>query len=206
MARLAAPAAIDFCQALLETYAVNDRMNQILLEHLDPGAWRAKPPGRKGRTIAAIFAHVHNIRRKWLRLSAPHLKLPAPLDRARCTQKQARAALAQSAARCSEMLAQALAGPDGRVRNFRRDGWARPWPVGAAMFTYMVSHDAHPRGQVWVLAHQLGLPLPIQAARKMGRVRMSSMMLYWIPLWWIWCSSRARSERSVAAGFSRKHM
>ena len=164
MTRLAAPAAIDYRQALLETYAVNDRINQILIEHLDPGAWRAKPPLGKGRTIAAIFAHVHNIRRKWLRLSAPHLKLPAPLDRARCTPKQARAALAESGARCSEMLAQALAGSDGRVRNFRRDGWARPWPVGAAMFTYMVSHDAHHRGQVCMLAHQLGLTLPIQTA------------------------------------------
>src|ERR1019366_4367613 len=148
MARLSAPAAIDFRQALLETYAVNERMNQILLEHLDPGAWRAQPPGRKGRAVAAIFAHVHNIRRKWLRLSAPHLKLPAPLDRARSTLKQAKAALAESSARCAEMLAQALAGLDGRVRTFRRDGWARPWPAGAAMFTYMVSHDAHHRGQV----------------------------------------------------------
>jgi uncharacterized damage-inducible protein DinB len=164
MARPAAPAALDFRQALLETYAVNDRMNQVLLEHLDPGAWRAKPPGGKGRTIAAIFAHVHNIRCKWLRLSAPHLKFPARLDRVRCTQKQVRAALAESAARCSEMLAEALGGPDGRVRKFRRDGWARPWPVGAAMFTYMVSHDAHHRGQVGMLAHQLGLPLPIKAA------------------------------------------
>ena len=164
MARLATPAAIDFRQALLETYAVNDRMNQIVLEYLDPGAWRAKPPGGKGRTIAAIFAHVHNIRRKWLRLSAPHLKLPAPLDRARCTPQQTRAALAESAARCSDMLAQALAGRGGRVRSFLRDGWARPWPVGAAMFTYMVSHDAHHRGQVCMLAHQLGLPLPVQAA------------------------------------------
>jgi len=31
-----------------------DRMNQILIEHLDPTAWKAKPPG-KARTIAAIF-------------------------------------------------------------------------------------------------------------------------------------------------------
>ncbi len=155
---------LDFRQALLETYAVNDRMNQVLLEHLDPRAWRAKPPGGKGRTIAAIFAHVHNVRCKWLRLSAPHLKLPARLDRVRCTQKQASAALAESVARCSEMLAEALAGPDGRVREFRRDGWARPWPVGPAMFAYMVSHDAHHRGQVGMLAHQLGFPLPIKAA------------------------------------------
>ncbi len=118
----------------------------------------------KGRTIAAIFAHVHNIRRKWLRLSAPHLKLPTPLHRARCTQKQARAALAESGARCSEMLADALACPEGRVKNFRRDGWAKPWPVGAAMFAYMISHDAHHRGQACMLAHQLGFPLLAKAA------------------------------------------
>lgn len=164
MARLAAPADLDFRQALVESYAVNDRMNQVLLEHLDPRAWRAKPPGRGGRSIAAIFAHVHNIRRKWLRLSAPHLKLPAPLDRARCTQKQAGAALAESAARCSEMLVEALVRPAGRVKSFRRDGWARPWPAGAAMLPYMLSHDAHHRGQVCMLAHQLGFPLPIEAA------------------------------------------
>ena len=27
---------------LLETYAVNDAMNQLLLAHLDPRAWRAR--------------------------------------------------------------------------------------------------------------------------------------------------------------------
>jgi len=48
----------------VETYAVSDHINQLILEHLDPNAWRAKPPGRNARTIAAIFAHVHNIRRK----------------------------------------------------------------------------------------------------------------------------------------------
>jgi uncharacterized damage-inducible protein DinB len=164
MARLVAAAPLDFCQALLEIYTVNDRINQILLEHLDPHAWRTKPPGGRGRTIAAIFAHMHNIRRKWLRLSAPHLKLPAPLDRTRCTQKQVRAALAESAARCSQMLADALVSPGGRVKHFRRDGWARPWPAGAAMFAYMVSHDVHHRGQVCMLARQLGFSLPGPAA------------------------------------------
>jgi uncharacterized damage-inducible protein DinB len=160
----AAALTTDFCEALLETYAVNDRMNQLILEHLDRQAWRAKPPGRNGRTIAAIFTHMHNIRRKWLRLSAPHLKLPAQLDRTRCTQQQARVALAQSALRCSEMLAQAFDPRAGRVKQFRRDGWASPWPAGAAMFVYMVAHDAHHRGQVCMLAHQLGFPLPTKVA------------------------------------------
>ena len=164
MARAAALATADFPETLFETYAVNDRMNQLILEHLDPHAWRAKPPVGNGRTIAAIFAHMHNVRRKWLRLSAPHLKLPAQLDRTRCTQRQARAALAESALRCSQMLAEALGRPRGRVRQFRRDGWARPWPGGAAMFAYMIVHEAHHRGQVCMLAHQLGFPLPIKAA------------------------------------------
>lgn len=162
MPRPASASAPDLRQGMQEVYAVNDRMNQLVLEHLDPRAWRAQLPGSKGRTIAAIFAHVHNIRGKWLRLSAPHLKFPPRLDRARCTQKQARQALAESAALCSQMLVDALA--QGRVKKFHRDGWARPWPTGAAMFAYMITHEAHHRGQVCMLAHQLGFPLPGPAA------------------------------------------
>jgi hypothetical protein len=37
------------------------------------------------------------------------------------------AGLAESAARCAEMLAEALGG-DGRVPKFHRDGWAQPSP------------------------------------------------------------------------------
>ena len=33
-------------EVLLEIYAVNDAMNQLLLAHLDPRAWRALPPGQ----------------------------------------------------------------------------------------------------------------------------------------------------------------
>jgi uncharacterized damage-inducible protein DinB len=143
-------------------------MNQILIEHLAPAAWRAqataKPPGttRKitTRTIAAIFTHMHNVRCKWVRLTAPHLKAPPQLNRAHCTPQQARAGLAESAARCAEMLAEALGGGGGRVEKFRRDGWAKPWPVGPEMLCYMLAHEAHHRGQVCMLAHQFGYPLP----------------------------------------------
>jgi len=136
--------ATDFLQSLLETYAVNDRMNQLILEDLDPRVWRAKPLGGSARTIAAIFAHMQNIRRKWLRLSAPHLKLPAQLDRRRCTPRQTGLALAESARLCGEMIVEAM-DPKGRVRRFHRDGWARPWPPGIAMVAYMITHDAHHR-------------------------------------------------------------
>jgi len=151
-------------------FLANDRINQILIEHLDPAAWgtrppTAKPPGKNNvRTIAAIFTHMHNVRAKWVRLTAPHLKVPPQLNRAHCTPQQARAGLAESAARCAEMLAEALGGGGGRVEKFRRDGWARPWPVGVEMLCYMLSHEAHHRGQVCMLAHQLGFPLPTEVA------------------------------------------
>lgn len=146
-------------RSAIRIFAANDRINQILIEHLDPAAWKAKPPG-KTRTIAAIFTHIHNVRTKWIRLTAPHLRVPAQLNRAHCTPQQASAALAHSAARCSQMLAEALGGEGGRVEKFRRDGWARPWPVGPEMLCYMLSHEAHHRGQICMLAQQLGFPLP----------------------------------------------
>ncbi len=145
-------------RAAAQIFAVNDRTNQMLIERLDPAAWSAKPPGRV-RNIAAIFTHMHNVRTKWIRLTAPHLKVPKQLSRAHCTPQQARAGLAESAARCEEMLAEALGGRGGRIEKFLRDGWARPWPVGPEMLCYMISHEAHHRGQVCMLAHQLGFPL-----------------------------------------------
>jgi uncharacterized damage-inducible protein DinB len=145
-------------RAAVRIFAANERMNQILIEHLDPAAWNAKPPG-KIRPIAAIFTHMHNVRTKWIRLTAPHLKVPRQLDRAHCTPRQARAALTESAARCAEMLAEALGG-GGRIKEFRRDGWGRPWPVGVEMLCYMLTHEAHHRGQVCMLAHQLRFSLP----------------------------------------------
>ena len=152
-------------RAAVMTFAANERMNQMLIEHLDPEAWRAKPPGNAGngnaRNIVAIFTHMHNVRCKWVRLTAPHLKVPGQLKRSGCTPQQARAGLAESAARCAEMLGEALGG-SGRVEQFLRDGWARPWPVGVEMLCYMISHEAHHRGQVSMLAHQMGFPLPKQ--------------------------------------------
>jgi len=160
-------------RAAVQVFAANDRINQILIESLDPAAWRAKPPG-KTRTIAAIFTHMHNVRAKWIRLTAPHLKVPRQLNRSTCTPSQARAGLAESAARCGEMLAEALGGRGGRIEKFVRDGWAQPWPVGPEMLCYMLAHEAHHRGQVCMLAHQLGFRLP-------GAV--TSRMWSWEKLW-----------------------
>jgi hypothetical protein len=53
--------------ALLVSFATNERINQFLLNGLDPAVWRAEPPDGKGRTVAAIVAHMHNVRVIWLK-------------------------------------------------------------------------------------------------------------------------------------------
>jgi uncharacterized damage-inducible protein DinB len=161
----------QFGRAAVKIFAANERLNQIIIEQLDPSAWKSKPPGQV-RSIGAIFTHMHNVRTKWIRLTAPHLKVPRQLQRVNCTPRQARRGLAESGARCSEMLAEALSG--GRIQKFRRDGWAKPWPVGPEMLCYMISHEAHHRGQVCMLAHQLGFPLPN---------RVMSELWNWEKLW-----------------------
>jgi uncharacterized damage-inducible protein DinB len=153
----------ELATVLLETYSVNDAMNQHLLANLNPHAWRAEPLGPRGsgRTIAAIFAHLHNSRLVWIKNSAPHLKCPAALDPYRCTMKQAAAAHKKSAAQCLKMLTEALSGGEKRrVTKFSRGSWVPVWPAGGAMFAYMFSHEAHHRGQILMLAHQLGYRIP----------------------------------------------
>ena len=160
----------ELAKVLVETYSVSDLMNQHLLANLDRRAWRAAPLGKpgSGRTIAAIFAHLHNCRLVWIRNSAPHLKCPAALDPDRCTMKQAAAAHKKSAEQCLRMLTDALTGgAERRVKNFNRGSWAPVWPAGGTMFAYMFSHEAHHRGQVLMLAHQLGYRIP---ARVWGRI------------------------------------
>jgi uncharacterized damage-inducible protein DinB len=59
------------------------------------------------------------------------------------------------------MLEDALSGdPKRRVTKFSRGSWAPEWPASAAMFAYIFSHEAHHRGQILMLAHQLGYRLP----------------------------------------------
>lgn len=145
----------ELSRALLEAYAVNERMNQYLLENLPDEAWRAEPPGGVGRPIAAIVAHIHNVRHTWLVVSAKDSKIPEKLNRDKCTKKQAMLALAKSAAAIGKLLEAGLHHPEGRVKNFR--------PDVAGAFGYMIAHEAHHRGQICMLARRAGHPLPKMA-------------------------------------------
>src|SRR5262245_3069893 len=85
----------DYGKSLLDAFATNERINQFLLENIAEPAWRADPPSGKGRTIAEIAAHIHNVRHMWLTV-AKGSQIPEKLDRAKVTLPQARRALAKS--------------------------------------------------------------------------------------------------------------
>jgi uncharacterized damage-inducible protein DinB len=143
-------------EALVQSLAVNERINQYLLENLDDEAWRADPPGGKGRTVAAIVAHVHNVRHMWLSAAATNtgIVLPEKVDRSVLTKAQAGKALAKSHAALSALVRQSIEG-DGRIRDFR--------PDVVNFVGYVIAHEAHHRGQVTMLARQVGHPLPQKA-------------------------------------------
>jgi uncharacterized damage-inducible protein DinB len=131
----------DWKKSLLEVWAANEAMNQLLLQHLDDRAWRAEPPAG-GRTIAAIFSHIHNDRLLWMTVWAHGRRRPAHTSRHTVTRKQAARALARSARAMAEVFS-AEPAPDDAIAHF---GW-------------MLAHDAHHRGQICILARQVGYPL-----------------------------------------------
>jgi uncharacterized damage-inducible protein DinB len=139
--------------ALLNAFAINERINQYLLDNLPSEAWRAEPAEGKGRDIAAIVAHMHNVRVMWLKAAKGRV-IPDQLDRNKVTVAQAKRALEASADALNGVLQGALE-TDGRVKGFK--------PDVAAFFGDLIAHDAHHRGQIAMLARQVGHPLPQKA-------------------------------------------
>ena len=112
----------------------------------EPDSYRAPRPCRLDSQTARQgphdSSHLHAHAQCSLQVGQAHSsapEVPPQLHRAHCTPQQARAGLAESAARCQQMLAAALGGGANRVKEFRRDGWAPAWPAGAEMLCYMDS-------------------------------------------------------------------
>ena len=62
---------------LVETWGISNRINRYLLDAIADDALRAKPAKpAKGRRIAEIFAHLHNVRIDWLKSSSAGQRIP----------------------------------------------------------------------------------------------------------------------------------
>jgi uncharacterized damage-inducible protein DinB len=146
---------LDFKKSLLESFGVNEKANQLLLSNLSDAAWESDPPTGKGRRIADIAAHIHHVRLMWLSAADKSAKVPAKLETEKATRAQVQAALKASASAIEKLLVRALEDPSGKVPNFR--------PDVVNFVGYLVAHDSHHRGQIAMLARQVGHPVPPKA-------------------------------------------
>ena len=134
-------------QELIEAFRRSGLANEYLVGILPNAIWRRPPPTGRGRTIAAIVAHVQSLRRTFARMGGARPGSPA-LDKQRVTRHQARRALRQSTDDLARLFESALAVRQARVKGMPRRA--------IDMLTYLLQHDAHHRGQICMLARGFG--------------------------------------------------
>ena len=142
---------MNITEGILQAFATNDKINACLIRGVPEPAWNLKPASGKGRSIAKIFAHMHNVRLMWLASLDKTAALPAKLEGEEFSSDRVVAALEQSCSALMNRLAASIAG-DGKIRGFK--------PDAVSFFAYLIAHDAHHRGQVALLARELGHPVP----------------------------------------------
>ena len=138
---------LDVERELLEEFRRSGQVSEYLVGVLPASLWRTPPPGGRGRSLAAIVAHMQGVRRTFARMGGARPG-PSSLDRNRSTQAQAQRALRQSTEDLAELFEAALAARGARVKGMPRRV--------VNMLMYLVQHDAHHRGQICGLARDLG--------------------------------------------------
>jgi uncharacterized damage-inducible protein DinB len=135
-------------EAALRSYAIHNRIHLYLLDALPAEVWLTPPPGGKGRNIAALVSHIHKVRLMWME-AAKVKDVPEALDKT-ATIADAKLALAASDEAIRNWLGPILNG-NAKISGFKPDGWA--------FVSYLIAHEAHHRGQMLLLAKQLGHPV-----------------------------------------------
>ena len=142
---------LDVERELLESFRQCGLVNEYLVSVLPAALWRAAPPAGRGRSIAAIVAHMQSVRRTFARMGGARPGPPS-LDRQRSTPAQARRALRQSTEDLAHLFESAIVARQARVKGMPRRA--------INMLAYLIQHDAHHRGQICVLARDLGHKFP----------------------------------------------
>jgi uncharacterized damage-inducible protein DinB len=145
-------------EALIAAWRTNHRVTTYLIENLPLELWSKSVPGAPRRTIRTIAAHIHNTRCMWIKMiGASHgVVVPRNVNARTVRPAELRRALARSSEGMIQLIrlgvARGGAIPPAAWQNF---------PTDLVHFlTYFVAHEAHHRGQLCLLARQLGHRLP----------------------------------------------
>ena len=152
------PSDSEKAQALIDAWHTNHRVTAFLIENLPADLWSMNVPGVPRRTIRTIAAHIHNARCMWIKsIGAKHgVAVPRRVDIRRVRQSELLRALERSSRGMIELIRLGVANggsiPPAFWQNF---------PTDLVHFlNYFVAHEAHHRGQLVMLARQLGHRLP----------------------------------------------
>ncbi len=148
---------------LLAAWRTNNRVTIFLVEHLPHELWEGTVPGAPRRTVRMIAGHIHNSRCMWIRtLGKEHgIEVPRAVSRHKVRPKELIRALGHSSRGIISLL---TLGCDrgGAIPVSASYTW-RNLPLDVAhVLTYFVAHEGHHRGQIVMLARQLGCRLPAE--------------------------------------------
>lgn len=145
-------------QALIAAWRTNNRVTTYLIENLPPQMWSRAVPGSPRRTVRSIAAHIHNARCMWIKmLGAKHgVAVPRAVDHRAVKPSQ----LVRALTRSSEGMVALIRLGTARGGRLPPATWQN-FPTDLVHFlNYFVAHEAHHRGQLVMLARQLGHRLP----------------------------------------------
>ena len=157
--------ALDQQDMLLAAWRTNNRVTIFLVEQLPDELLRAAVPGAPRRTVRMIAGHIHNARCTWIKtLGKEHgIKVPLAVDRHKVGAKELIRALGRSSRGMISLLKLGCE-RGGTIPVSSSYAWRNlPLDVGHVL-TYFVAHEAHHRGQIVMLARQLGHRLPAEIA------------------------------------------
>ena len=145
-------------QALIAAWHTNNRVTTYLIENLPPELWSMNIPGSPRRTIRMLAAHLHNARCMWIKMigAAHGVAVPQSVDGRTVRPAELTRALKRSSEGMIALIRLGVAHggsvPSATWQNF---------PTDLVHFlNYFVAHEAHHRGQLCLLARQLGHRLP----------------------------------------------
>jgi uncharacterized damage-inducible protein DinB len=146
--------------ALIAAWYTTQRVTAYLIENLPREMWSASVPGSPRRTIRMLAAHIHNARCMWIKMLGSRHDIPIPrtVDGRRVRPQDLVRALSLS----SEGIARLIRLGATRGGVVPPAAWQN-FPTDLPHFlSYFVAHEAHHRGQLVMLARQLGHRLPSQ--------------------------------------------
>jgi uncharacterized damage-inducible protein DinB len=157
------PSSLNLRETILAAWRTNNRVTVYLVKHLPVEFWEAKVPGAPRRNIRMLCGHIHNARCMWIKtLGKEHgLAVPRNVDRYKVKPRDLTIALERSSAGILSLL-ELGCDHGGSIPDSTSYVWRNlPLDVGHVL-GYFIAHEGHHRGQIVMLARQLGYRLPLE--------------------------------------------